>query len=146
MGGWGIDALLGQESRPHKDLDILVTLDDLPLLWRELDDHGFSEAHIWEESRAVTCGAGHSPSAFVAADAEGLMVDVHVISVGDDRIVQHYDPPWQLPSSIGALGVIDGEPVPCISIDAQQAMHTGYILPETHRDDIERLARNERRR
>jgi lincosamide nucleotidyltransferase A/C/D/E len=28
-GGWGIDALLGRETRPHKDLDILAQLDDI---------------------------------------------------------------------------------------------------------------------
>lgn len=24
VGGWGVDALLGRQSRPHKDLDVLV--------------------------------------------------------------------------------------------------------------------------
>jgi len=28
-GGWGVDALLGEQTRPHKDLDIFVRLDDL---------------------------------------------------------------------------------------------------------------------
>lgn len=28
-GGWGIDALLQQQTRPHKDLDVLVQLADL---------------------------------------------------------------------------------------------------------------------
>ena len=32
MGGWGVDALLHRETRPHIDLDILVVLGDLPLL------------------------------------------------------------------------------------------------------------------
>jgi lincosamide nucleotidyltransferase A/C/D/E len=27
-GGWGVDALLGEQTRPHKDLDILVLVDD----------------------------------------------------------------------------------------------------------------------
>jgi hypothetical protein len=38
MGGWGVDALLHRETRPHKDLDILLVLGDLPLLWKLLDE------------------------------------------------------------------------------------------------------------
>lgn len=28
-GGWGIDALLGEQTRAHKDLDLIVLLDEL---------------------------------------------------------------------------------------------------------------------
>lgn len=28
-GGWGIDALLGKQTRPHKDLDVIMLLNDL---------------------------------------------------------------------------------------------------------------------
>jgi lincosamide nucleotidyltransferase A/C/D/E len=144
MGGWGVDALLGRETRPHKDLDILVMLEDLPLLWRLLARHGFSQVHVWEESRPVPSGAGELPSAFVAADRHGRMVDVHVISLGpDNSIVQHYEPQWPVPASLTAPGVIDGYAVPCVSLAAQRAMHTGYALPETHRYDVELLANAE---
>ena len=30
-GGWGIDALLNRQTRPHKDLDAFVQLDDLAI-------------------------------------------------------------------------------------------------------------------
>jgi lincosamide nucleotidyltransferase A/C/D/E len=29
-GGWGVDALLGEQTRPHKDLDIAIEEKDLP--------------------------------------------------------------------------------------------------------------------
>ncbi|MGH8515394.1 MAG: nucleotidyltransferase domain-containing protein [Gammaproteobacteria bacterium] len=29
VGGWGIDALLGAQTRPHKDLDLLIRLEDV---------------------------------------------------------------------------------------------------------------------
>ena len=38
MGGWGVDALLHRETRPHKDLDLLVALGDLPTLWKLLEE------------------------------------------------------------------------------------------------------------
>jgi lincosamide nucleotidyltransferase A/C/D/E len=28
-GGWGIDALLGEQTRLHKDLDVIMLLDDV---------------------------------------------------------------------------------------------------------------------
>ena len=28
-GGWGVDALLREETRPHKDLDIIVLVADI---------------------------------------------------------------------------------------------------------------------
>ena len=34
-GGWGVDALLGKQTRPHKDLDIAIQQKDIPKL-REL--------------------------------------------------------------------------------------------------------------
>ena len=31
-GGWGVDALVGAQTRPHADLDIIVSQDDIPRL------------------------------------------------------------------------------------------------------------------
>ena len=31
-GGWGVDALLGEQTRPHKDLDIAIQQRDIPRL------------------------------------------------------------------------------------------------------------------
>ena len=31
-GGWGVDALLGRETRPHHDVDIIVSVSDVPKL------------------------------------------------------------------------------------------------------------------
>src|SRR5438876_8784156 len=30
-GGWGVDALLGEQTRPHKDLDIAIQQKDVPV-------------------------------------------------------------------------------------------------------------------
>jgi lincosamide nucleotidyltransferase A/C/D/E len=46
MGGWGVDALLGRQTRPHKDLDLLVALADLPLLWALFDARGFTLRYV----------------------------------------------------------------------------------------------------
>ncbi len=143
MGGWGVDALLHRETRPHKDLDLLVVMGDLPGLWNLLDEYGSALKWVWEENRWVDGEPDRRPTAFVAADAQGRELDVHVIDIGPDgAIVQHYDNPWPFPGSIGSLtgqGSIAGVAVTCVSRETQLAMHTGYTLPEGQVQDLKLL-------
>jgi lincosamide nucleotidyltransferase A/C/D/E len=140
MGGWGVDALLHCETRPHKDLDILVVLGDLPLLWKVLDEHGFTLQYAWEENRWVDWEADRLPTAFVMADTQGREIDVHVIDFGSDgAIIQYYNNPWPFPDAITGRGSIDGAEVSCVSKETQLAMHTGYTLPDGHLRDLKHL-------
>ncbi len=41
-GGWGVDALLGYQSRPHDDLDVVVALAQVPRLQDVLGSRGFT--------------------------------------------------------------------------------------------------------
>ena len=50
-GGWGIDALLERQTRPHKDFDAMVAFEDLPALTRFLSGRGFALKVIWPENR-----------------------------------------------------------------------------------------------
>jgi hypothetical protein len=50
-GGWGVDALLERQTRPHKDLDAIVALDDLPSLTATLSQRGFVLKEIWAENQ-----------------------------------------------------------------------------------------------
>jgi lincosamide nucleotidyltransferase A/C/D/E len=140
IGGWGVDALLHRQTRPHKDLDVLVRLADLGPLRRLLDEHGFTRTLVWEESRWVEEPDGPWPTAFVATDPAGRALDVHLVDVQEDgRVVQLYDAPWPLPRSLDGTGTIDGTDVPCVSVPAQRALHTGYELPDGHRQDLDLL-------
>jgi len=42
-GGWGVDALLGEITRTHSDLDIVVQKKDLPQLRKYLESKGFKD-------------------------------------------------------------------------------------------------------
>ena len=140
IGGWGVDALLHRQTRPHKDLDVLVRLPDLRALRRLLDEHGFTRTLVWEESRWVEEADGPWPTAFVATDPAGRALDVHLVDVGaDGRLVQLYDAPWPLTGSLDGTGTIAGAAVPCVSAQTQRALHTGYALPDGHRQDLELL-------
>ena len=40
-GGWGVDALLGGQSRPHQDLDLVIDRDDSEAAQTALAGMGF---------------------------------------------------------------------------------------------------------
>jgi lincosamide nucleotidyltransferase A/C/D/E len=63
-GGWGVDALLGEETRPHDDLDLVVPRDyvgRLPALFPEFTR---AEEEWW-------------PARFVLHDGSGRKIDFH---------------------------------------------------------------------
>lgn len=41
-GGWGVDALLGTRTRPHQDVDIILSVADVPKLQEILGRRGFA--------------------------------------------------------------------------------------------------------
>lgn len=140
IGGWGVDALLGRETRSHKDLDILALIDDLPQLRQMFEDNGFGLSHVWEESRWTKDAGERWPTAFVAVDAIGREIDVHLIEIASDgSVLQHYDNPWSLPESFATSGTIGAMAVPCVSRAAQLKMHIGYAVPDEQQLDLDRL-------
>lgn len=144
IGGWGVDALLGRETRSHKDLDILALIDDLRQLRQMFEDKGFALSHVWEESRWTETAGERWPTAFVAVDAIGRQIDVHLIQIpSDGLILQHYDNPWSLPGRFATTGTIGAKAVPCVSRTAQLKMHIGYVVPEEQQLDLERLRGNQ---
>ena len=116
-GGWGVDALLGQQTRPHDDLDLVLSRSDTAAFLQFLDQAGFrrlpAEGLVYEST-------------------VGLRIDVHLIEfdsqgwgafdLGDGR-------EWPFPpSAFRGEGLIAGRPVACLSPDAQVQCHgQGYV-------------------
>ena len=138
VGGWGVDALLGRQTREHHDLDLLVDADDLPRLDEVLGEHGIAPAFVWEEDVALELAGETRPSAFVALGGGGVEVDVHAVSIGADGVpVMRTAGATRLdPDALGGRGTIAGVPVPCFSAAAQRTAHTGYDLPEQQVRDL----------
>ena len=141
MGGWGVDALLGCVTREHKDLDLLVLIADLPRYADLVRRHGFERKLVWSESQPIEIDAAPFDSAFVDAHPDGREIDVHVIDVDPRGVVtQFHADPWPLPrDAVSGTGALDGEKVRCVTRAAQIAMHSGYDLPERHREDVRLL-------
>jgi lincosamide nucleotidyltransferase A/C/D/E len=141
MGGWGVDALLGRVTREHKDLDLLVMLSDVPRYTEVVQDHGFQRKLQWSENQSVDVAAQQFDSAFVDAHPDGREIDVHVLDVDHaGTVTMFHRDPWPLPrDAVSGTGTIEGATVRCVSREAQIAMHSGYDLPETHRQDVRLL-------
>ena len=45
-GGWGVDALLEEQTREHDDLDLVLGLDEVPALVRTLRDAGYEQLPV----------------------------------------------------------------------------------------------------
>jgi lincosamide nucleotidyltransferase A/C/D/E len=107
-GGWGVDALLGKQSRAHQDLDITIQQQDLAKFRELLEPRRYKDTKC-EEAR---------PHNFVLADAEGHEIDVHVI-VLDEKGNGIYGPAengqMYPAASLTGAGMINDHPVRCIS-------------------------------
>jgi lincosamide nucleotidyltransferase A/C/D/E len=126
IGGWGVDALVGRQTRRHHDLDLLVDVADLERIRLCLVDLGFVLKYTWDdEVRWIRHDAWSSPleqpSAFVYGHADGREVDVHVVRQFNDGDVEML---WNVPYAFTAVGlhakgVIDGQSVRCLSRELQ---------------------------
>jgi lincosamide nucleotidyltransferase A/C/D/E len=151
-GGWGIDALLEHQTRPHKDLDAFVAFDDLPTLTALLSQRGFVLKEIWGESqwhqhggdvRLIGAGkpGGEVATAFVLKDTLGREIDIHVMYIDEHG---RGTPAWNcgvsfLPDALHGQGVIAGVPVRCLSAAMHIRTHAGYELQEKDIQDLRRL-------
>lgn len=115
-GGWGVDALVGEQSRAHDDLDLVVAATDVARIRELLAADGFIVVRDW------------LPTAIAFEHPDGRQVDLHPIDPTDDGggdQVQldgvrrwHYDPP--------TTGVIGRREVRCCTVDSQLRAHLGY--------------------
>ena len=132
-GGWGVDALLETQTRPHKDADLIVALVDVPKLQEALAQRGFAFAR------------GTPPHSFVLADGRGLEVDIHAAAfdaLGNGVYRMESGEVWIYPAEgFTGRGVVAGTSVRCLSPAAQVLCHThGYEPAENDFRDMELLA------
>lgn len=142
-GGWGIDALLQEQTRPHKDLDILMLVDDVVRMRELLGGAGYGLKELWSENRwAVDSHGTEIPTAFVLQDPEGREVDAHAMRL-DDRA--NGIPAWAAgelvfkKEDLAGEGVIARVAVRCISPEMQVLAHVGYDLPHEQVRDLKLL-------
>lgn len=126
-GGWAVDALLGQQTRAHQDLDIAVPQRHVAKLRDLLCNRGYRDQprpDSWE------CN-------FVLANAGGNEVDVHSYTLNDTG--NNIGGVEYTSEHLTGKGFINGCPVRCISPEWLVRFHTGYELDENDYRDVHAL-------
>jgi lincosamide nucleotidyltransferase A/C/D/E len=127
-GGWGVDCLLGEQSRPHRDLDVVLPRPELERTTSFLVDRAFAISRDW------------LPTSLAFRDPDGLEVDLHPVDAtpdgGGNQVLQdgtvwHYAPPVE--------GTICGKRARCASAEDQLLMHQGYEPRAVDVVDVRRI-------
>jgi lincosamide nucleotidyltransferase A/C/D/E len=131
-GGWGVDALVGRQTRPHRDLDVDVDADFQDEVLTALHDLGYVVETDWRPNRVELVARGRG------------WVDVHPLLIDEDGRARQaaLDGGWhEFPRSFFTVGSLCGASVPCVSSEAQRAFRTGYELREVDMHDLALLDR-----
>ena len=132
-GGWGIDALVGRQTRDHRDLDLMHRRDQEPALLAVLAEAGFVRGLDWY------------PIRFVMAHPDGRELDLHPLVFAPDGSAEQASPdpdrPFHYPADCFVTGMINETPVPCLSAEQQVRFHQGYEPAERDRHDMAQLRR-----
>lgn len=122
-GGWGVDALLGEQTREHSDLDIAIDHKDEDKMRELLEKLGYKIVQTNDRTDWV----------YVMGDGQHL-IDVHVF--GFDEAGKNVYGTKYPKDSLTGVGVINGRTVRTIDPEWMVQFHTRYELHDTDRHDV----------
>ena len=115
-GGWAVDALLGRETRSHKDIDIAIEQKNLLRLREYLESRGYQEIERDKDKKWD----------LVLGDNKGHEIDVHTFVLDKDGLIvkeEYWD--GYSSNSLSGTGIINGHSVRCVSLSQLIKTHTG---------------------
>lgn len=130
-GGWGVDALLGEQTREHGDLDVAVEERDLDALLEALHRNGF--ARVGEQ--------GAAPWNFLLACGR-VVLDLHVVLLDADGngVLGPPERGAVYPAaSLTGRGSVGGRDVRCIAAEHAVRFHDAYPGDAEDRRDVRAL-------
>jgi lincosamide nucleotidyltransferase A/C/D/E len=134
-GGSGVDALLGEQTRAHDDLDLVIARGDCPAVQDALEPPGFEQATDIEPGL---------PARLAVRDPGDRRVDINpvVFDQAGDGWQELPAGSWgQYPADgLGGVGTIAGRPVRCLAPELQVRHHLGYEPDADDHHDMHRLA------
>ncbi len=116
-GGWGVDALVGQQTRPHRDLDLAVDAEHETAAVDALGLLGYTVETDWRPVRVEFVASGRG------------WVDVHPVvfdRMGHGRQADVSGGNFDYPPEGFTEGTLGGSVVPCLSREQQVRFHCGY--------------------
>lgn len=134
-GGWAVDALLGEQTREHSDLDLWAPAARLEGLFAGLAEAGVDRVYPWP---------GDRPWNFVLHDGARRRVDLHLYEPrpdGDPHYGSALDGVGFPAAALAGRGRIAGTEVRCEAPEWSLRWHTGYPPRPTDHHDMSRLCR-----
>ncbi len=133
-GGWGVDALLGEETRKHGDVDIVVQEKDLQKLRKLLGNERYQDIKR-DDTKDWN---------FVLGDKSGRLIDVHVVTF-DSQGNGIYGPKERgvmYPAyAFAGKGIVNNFPIRCLTAKYQVESHTGYEIDDNDMKDVAALCK-----
>jgi lincosamide nucleotidyltransferase A/C/D/E len=129
-GGWGVDALLGEEAREHDDLDLVAELRHSERIVELLRGLGYKVV------------AGAPPKCFVLVDEIGRQVDVHPVTFDAEGggVYEMDGGHWVYPAQgFSGQGTVEGRTVRCLTPKVQVLVHAGYELGDKDYRELQLL-------
>lgn len=124
-GGWAVDAIAGEQTRDHQDIDLLVPIHEGPRVQQLLEDIGFA-SHEGETELPHRLVMVNNPAR--------LMIDFHLVTFTDDgsaifKITNYREnvPSYEYtysPEGLQGTGTVAGREVPCITLEEQVRCRT----------------------
>lgn len=130
-GGWGVDVLVGRQTREHRDIDIDFDSRDTDRLLAALLDAGYKMETDWRPSRMEL----HHP-------AKGY-IDIHPFILGEEGMAKQADLEggwYEFTADYFGRAMFAGREIPCISAKGQEVFHTGYEPREEDLHDMGLIA------
>lgn len=131
-GGWGVDALVGVQSRPHRDLDLSIPAEMEAVALEVLGGLGYRIETDWRPVRVEV----------VAADRG--RVDLHPLTFdqgGNGHQAGLDGASFTYPADCFTTGTIGGRKVGCLSVAQQILFHSGYEPRDVDLADLALLHR-----
>jgi hypothetical protein len=138
MGGWATDAVVGEQTRDHMDLDIVFEAEG-DAEQRALDALG-GLGFKFVRREAIP---GWLSARIVLSDDDGHLVDLHPASFSEDPVEARTADGRTVTlgrAEAFATGTVAGRPIPCLSARLQLAVHRGYEIREIDRQDVSHLS------
>jgi lincosamide nucleotidyltransferase A/C/D/E len=129
-GGWGVDALVGRQTRTHRDLDLAVDARHTAIAIQTLEGRGYSVETEWRPVRVE-----------LAAEGKGW-VDLHPVVFDDSGHGRQADLDggyFDYSADAFGHGLLGCVRVACLSRDQQLRFHSGYPPRPIDLHDLELL-------
>lgn len=124
-GGWGVDALLGQQTRVHNDIDLFVEKKDYPNFIQIIKDKGFYEIKMEYTTNSHT----------VWKDQNEKIIDLHCFEYSENGTIVYAGECFPAETFSGH-GRIDEIEAACIEPYSQVMFHLGYEFDENDVHDV----------